>query len=283
MPNALLQTGPVEAILNSLSALEARDRTIEAEMRRCGKNMVYWFVGFGVSLILLMISFVLLLVTIGCLIGGIYWAKQRSNWAKQDMENRRLALAHHFFAMIGKDVPRKAKCGINLDFDGYRVHGKLLAEEKGGWQNPISRFKYEDTWFTARGLLYDGNRFRISITQTVNRKEKRKRKYTKVNERITEEVTLLLRVSAESYPGCAQLAQLLHTGEVNGLRITRAEVHKGMVRVACETSPGLQVSDRSGTRTIGQDTLANGDTLLRLFLYVYALLQQCRPQQAATG
>jgi hypothetical protein len=293
MPLAFSQTGTVDEILNGLRDLQKRDDLIEAQARLCGKKATRWGIGLGVCFVLGIISLVLSLlplfgvvfvVGIACLICMIYWIVQSSRWSAQDMEDRRLALALKFFEVLGRDVPKKAKCAVDINFDGYLQHGQLLEQQGGGWLNPITVKKFADTWFTARGRLSDGNQFRVSIEQVVRRKEKRKRKYTKVNERIVEEVTLALKISPESYPNWQQLAQTLTTGGVDGsLNVTRVQALDGIARIVGEMPMMVSNKGRYGTQTSGENHLATGDTLLRLFLYVYDKLQRCQAEQAASA
>jgi hypothetical protein len=288
MPITFTQTGRVEDILNGLRELQQRDDLIEEQVRVCGKQAGKFGWGCGVSFLLCFLAILLPFIAIltvpavvACLVGIIYWGVQRSKWAKQDMEDRRLALALQFFEVLGRDVPKKARCALEVNFDGYQNHGQLVEQQGGGWMNPVRTLKYADTWFTARGTLHDGNQFRIAVEQSVRRKEKRKRKYTKVNERIAEEVVLTLKISPESYPNHQKLAQMLTTGGMEGLRVTRAQVENGVARVVGETSLFVRNTGRAGAQTTtGDQHLATGDTLLRLFLYVYDKLQQCRAEQA---
>ena len=121
----------------------------------------------------------------------------------------------------------------------------------------------------------------MTITQNVRRKEKAKRKYTRINERVSEEVTLTLKVAPEYYRNCASLETALRPGEWQGLRITRVLAREGLVRVSCETAEALRRTDRTGTHHSQWDSLADGDTALRLFLYVYGQLENCRIPGAA--
>ncbi|MHB9025621.1 MAG: hypothetical protein ACYC7E_15870 [Armatimonadota bacterium] len=297
MPAAFARTAPVAKILEELRFLRSRDLFIEEQARLCGKTATKWWVGCGASFALLFfllivtsaaawlgaVAFVLIPIGILCLIFGIIWSTKCSGWKKQDMEDRRLMLAQRFLEVIGQDVPGRAQCSVGISFDHYKTHGKLVEKEGGGWLNPITRYKYQDTWFSARGRLYDGNRFRATIEQTIHRKEKAKRKYTKVNERVIEEVTLVLRVSQEGYPNWAQLAQALQPGVVEGVQITGVQVTNGSVRIKGKTPASIQRTGRAGTQSEGADNLASGDTLLKLFLYVYSQLQNCRAAQPASA
>ena len=215
------------------------------------------------------------------LVMGIISSIQYAKWKKENIEDRRLELVTQLFAVLGRDIPRRAKCAVNVSFDDYRTHGTQVSLDKEGMFGSLKRYKYEDTWFTARGMLYDSNRFKITITQNVHRKEKAKRKYTKINERIQEEITLLLKVSPESYPNVDRLAPALQATVFEGLQVTRMLAEGNLLRITCATPPATRLQGRYGTNASGWENLATGDTVLRLFLAVYGKLQECRATQAA--
>ncbi len=289
MPQTFAMTNNVEQIVNSIRSLQSQDAFIEEQVKVTGRTAGWWWAGLVASIILTFISLnnapSLVVVTLPaallCLIMGIIWSSRNAKCKKQDRENRRIELARTFFEVIGHDVPRRNQCAVSISFDDYRIHGQLVEKQKAGFFGSIRTFKYRDSWFSARGLLYDGNRFRLTIDQTIHRKEKAKRKYTKINERIEEQITLVLKVSAETYPNLPQLQ--LTPGKFNGLHITRTDVRNGMVRVRCETPQATTVKGRSGTQAWGYDNLADGATLLKLFVFVYSKLQDCRAAQAAPG
>jgi len=290
MPQPFSMVSTVEEILNAVQTLRARDNYVEAQVKEQGKKAVWWWVGFALSVILLIalassgvsyLAVIPVLTGILSLVMGIIYSARKAGWAKQDVEDRRLELVKQLFSVLGCDIPRRNKCAVNVSFDDYRTHGTQVSLEKSGWFGSLKRYKYEDVWFTARGLLCDGNRFKVTITQNVHRKEKAKRKYTKVSERFEEEVVLLLKVSPESYPNLANLEATLMPGEYDGLRVTRVLAQNGLVRITCATSPARRLQGRSGTNNSDWDNLATGDTILKLFLVVYGKLQDSRAPQAA--
>jgi len=289
MPQPLSLVTSVEEILAQVRSLEAHDKFVEAQVKEQGTKAVWWWVGFAVSFILLIVLanalpvlvFLPILGGILSLAMGIVYSARRAKWAKENIENRRLELTGQLFTVLGRDIPRRNKCAVNVSFDDYRTHGTQVELTKSGIFGGIKQYKYEDTWFTARGLLYDGNRFKVTITQTVRRKEKAKRKYTKITERFDEEITLLLKVSPETYPNIAGLAEALQPGIYDNLHVQRVLAQGNLVRITCATTTATRLRGRSGAQESGWDNLATGDTVLKLFLVVYAKLQDCRASQAA--
>ncbi len=284
MPTGINVSGTIDQHLKNLHDIERQDNIIEMQAAETQKQMLIWIIGAVVGLLLLMFLnsqgtvfvalgiIILLPCAVMSIITGIKW----SGLKKQDIEDRRIQLPLKFLGVLGRDIEINTPVTLNVDFQGYKVHGKLLEENKGGMLNPISTFKYADSWFGARGKLADGNRFNVSIKQNIKRKEKRKRKYTKVNERIDEDITLVLRISATRYPNWQQLNQLLSPGMHDNLQITRLHVAEDGIRLVCTTPETVNMRGRGGSNTTMGNNLADGDTLLRLFLYVYNQLEKCR-------
>jgi len=295
--NAFSQTGSVSEILSALRALQTRDDYVESEVKRTGGIATKWWLGCGGSALLAFLCIFLVgaiavvgvplliiavIAGIVCLVFGIKWSSLCGKWRAQDLDDRRMALGVRFLEVLGQDIPNKAKCTLAINFDGYLKHGKLVAEQRGREIYPIRLAKYEDFWFSATGRLHDGNRFRLSVEQVVNRKEKRKPKYTKVLERTADKVTLVMRIAPEGYPNWQQLAQTLQPGMADGLQIMRADVRDGIVRLVGLT-PLCERRSGRGEQVGGEENLATGDTLLKLFLYAYDKLQYCRPQAPGQG
>ena len=294
---AFSQTGTVAQILSGLRQLQSYDDYVEEQSRQCRNAATKWWLGCGGSLVVLIVSIVLtgiavifvgLLVLaavamIVCLVFGIMWSARSSKWGRQDLDDRRLALAAHFFQVIGQDVPPKAQCSLSVNFDGYLKHGTRVQDQKVQGQYPSRLMKYEDFWLSVSGKLLDGNRFRVAVEQIVRRKEKRKPKYTKVLERISDKITLVLRIAPESYPNWQHLAQTLQPGATTeGFQVTRAQVQDGVLRVVAVTPMYVCRSGR-GTSVSGTENQINGDTLLGMFLYAYDKLGHCRPQAGQGG
>ncbi len=284
MPTGINASGTIDQHLKNLHDIERQDKIIEAQAAETQKQLIWWILGAVAAVILLVIlgnsspglAPIGIIVLLPCVVMAIIVGIKLSGLKKQDIEDRRIQLPIKFLGVLGRDIETNTPVTLNVDFQGYKIHGVVLEQNKGNMLNPISTFKYADSWFGARGKLADGNRFNVSIKQNIKRKEKRKRKYTKVNERIDEDITLVLRISPTRYPNWQQLNQLLSPGMHDNLQITRLHVAADGVRLVCTTPEIHNRQGRGGSSTTTGATLADGDTLLRLFLYVYQQLEKCR-------
>lgn len=289
MPAPFTQAGTVLQLKDALGALCARDEQVEQQKalwsKKAGIGWVFVFVGFvgmiggGMSGLVPLIVLAALVFVVA-LVVAIVCAVRASRFAKEDCEDRRLELASGLLETVGQDVPSKASMNLDMSFDAYQTHGQLVSEDKQGGFYPVVARQYKDTWFRATGRLNDGNRFKLAVTQMAKRKEKRKPKYTKVSEQVYERISLMLRISPETYPGWSALRTLLAPGTAEGFQILRAQVdEQGIARIVARTPALVTRTGRYGTQTLSPGPLATTETVARLFMHVYERMQQCRGSQ----
>jgi len=196
----------------------------------------------------------------------------------KDLDNRKLETAMSVVARIGEDIPPESQCAITIDFKEYRKGGSLVSKS-GSWLTG-HEFLYVHPWLNFSGKLYDGNKFDVLVETYVKRKEKRKRKYTKVKEAFSEKATLTVRLNPEIYPDPAQVAGNISTGITPyGFEIKRAIGTDKALKVTLETGSSVIVHAR-GSMSGTLDKLLNGDRLLGLFIQTYAGIAKARPEGA---
>jgi hypothetical protein len=151
---------------------------------------------------------------------------------------------------------------------------------EGGWfGGKIHHQEFQDPWMRLSGRLQDGSAFRLSIEQCVKRKSKPKRKYTKITDRLQDEVTLMVRVPAEVYPHLARLQGVLHperlAGHV-GLHLEALQTEGETVRVKASTGTFTKQVLRYGSPETGQEHKIHSSKIVGLLAFVYAGLSHCR-------
>jgi len=266
----------VDSIKSRLDELMYYDRIIEKNL---GKARTFlWIAG-----ILTFLSFIFMLIGIPApfflvilflLLPALIY---HSTMTSRDLENRRIELGRALFNIIGQDIKPGSECFVEIDLQGYQKHGQMLDRESSGLFASSSRSRYVDKWFSTKGKLCDGNVFKISIEQSVKRSEKRKRKYTKVTETITESMKFILKVDRDSYPNISKISTLLSTAvTVAGLEIRKIQFSGGIVRLQAETAPYRSTKGRSGRVEQGIENLITGKTLVSLFVHFYRNLEKCR-------
>lgn len=193
---------------------------------------------------------------VGGLVGYFYFSRF-------DLPNRRVATALRFLRVIAADTPASETLSVEVDFRDYTVAPKTGAADAGG------KSSYSLTWLVVTGALADGNRYRVAATEDVARKTKRKRKYTKVRDRIRASVEVQVRLKPTMYGAAAPIVETLRgLPPPAGLRAAEVIARDRVVRATLECAPALQLTGRGGTQTT-QGTLLDGHTLLRAILWVY--------------
>lgn len=269
-------TGPVATILAELDRSAAEDA---ANVRR--RSRAKW--GIAGSILGLIVGFIvggtvpslggplILLSLVALIVCLVRYVRCR----RLDFEDRKRDIARQFFAVLAQDIPRKARCRVWLNGDGYLKHGQV-SDKTGGVFSNVKTASYEDPWGLLAGRLYDGSSFKVTVTQLVKRKSKSKRKYTKIRERHREKVCLALRPDEATYPGLSQLPAQLQGNSVDGMNITQAEVVGNVLRVAATTGVVPRFHGRSGWGDFDVQGLVTGQRLLDLLVFIYSKLATLR-------
>lgn len=286
MPKPFAQSGTVSELREALGGLRTYDQEMARQKALWGKRAGWVWLIVGIAFIGVVVAgmtgvaplVALLAVVIGVgLVVGIILSVKAGRFAREDLDDRRIEVASGLLETVGEDVPPKAAVHIEMSFEPYQQHGQLVDQQTSRNIYPIVESRYKDTWFQAKGRLADGNRFRLEVTQLAKRKEKRKPKYTKANEQLTERIGLMVRVSPETYPGWQGLRQSLQPGMLEGCQVVQAQVDdQGTVRIAARTPARVVRTGRYGSQTVSEGPLTTAETLAKLFVYVYQQMQNCR-------
>jgi len=277
----VVENGSLNVLMPKLMKIKDEDLLVEKKRKKwgwiAGISIIIGFLGFlaatvpGIPLL-----FIIPGIAVPCFVVAliIYILLVR-----RDLDNRKLDTALKFVEMMGQDVPDNANMAIFVDFGDYQSAGKLLSKE-GGMMS-VKEMSYEHPWFKCTGALYDGNRFEMEVVQCIKRKEKRKRKYTKVKEKIVEKATLSLKLNPRIYPSPETVAQQVTTGQLpQGFIVNRSLGRNRVLKIAAATPPAVIVNGRYGVSG-DYDNLFDGDKLLGLVIDAYSGLQKARPEEGA--
>jgi len=282
--NAYLFEGKVESTLNQLREAAAVDKISE---KKTSRYKLLALISFIMSVVCLLAATNShnywgfgLLVFIPLFIVGLIFS---SIHGKHDLDDRKLEAAIKFISVMAADIPSGSMPELAVDFRNYKNGGRLTSylKEGGFFQQKVYRYKYSHEWLRFSGELCDGNRFSLHVVDKVSRKEKPKRKYTKVKEHTVSKIVLSLSLSAKKYrdPSIA-VAKLDTKMSPPGLRIKAVRVHGKKLTAVFATSRQILLTDRYGTNDVGAEDLASGDLLLRAFLWVYDGLAAARSAAA---
>jgi hypothetical protein len=144
--------------------------------------------GLGLSPALALLMMVALGVT------AIVMIVLRFKYNKYDLDDRKLDTVAQFLEIIRADTGGGDAVELSVDFRDYLKGGTCLEAGGSGKSG-----KYSHPWLEVAGGLVDGTRYRIAVEERIGRKERRKRKYTKIKEKISAIVSIQLRLKAQRY------------------------------------------------------------------------------------
>lgn len=172
------RTAPVESHLAELGELFLHDKRVERKRRIL--HIVMWVVGVP-GFLFFTPSFGLSMLP---LLGFWLW---RRKLASGDLEDRRLHAARFVLETLAPEL-KPRPLAVRVDFGGYHKAPPRLDASRGSG-GP----SYERKWLSLQLPLLDGSAVSVEASTRLKRKERRKRKYTKVKERLVDELDIELR------------------------------------------------------------------------------------------
>jgi len=263
------------SLLQCLEVARADDSKAEARVRTYGKLMVACLLGAAASLFVGFFGLTLGLAPVlwlipGLLLVALLLAVLRWDTRRSDLDDRRLIAALRVIRMLQADTPVGSEAELHLDFRDYQKGGQKTGQQ-GRWYNAVRSKQYRHEWFRLTGALADGTRYRLAATDAVSRKEKRKRKYTKVRERYRGLIQLQLRLRPETCSDLSALATTLRGPPAPPKLHVRSTAARGRRLVATLAGTGTMTRVRGRYRPTqqGREYLVNGDMLLQTMLWAY--------------
>jgi hypothetical protein len=244
-------------------------------VRTYGKLMIACLIGAAASLFVgffgltLGLAGVLWLVP-SLLLAALVLAVLRWDTRRSDLDDRKLLAAFRVIRMLQADTPVASEAELHLDFRDYGKGGQKTGQ-RGRWYNSVRSRQYRHEWFRLTGALADGTRYRLAATDAVSRKEKRKRKYTKIRERYSGLIHLQLRLRPETRADLSALAATLRGLPAPPKLRVRSTAARGRRLVATLAGTGTMTRVRGRYRPTqqGREYLVNGDMLLQTMLWAY--------------
>ncbi|HXX93938.1 MAG TPA: hypothetical protein VEN81_09905 [Planctomycetota bacterium] len=185
---------------------------------------------------------------------------------RHDLDDRKLATALKFFQVLRADIPSGEPVDLRIDFRSHQKGGRMVSKEAGKAGSRIT--VHEHGWFAARARLADGNDVQVAVTSDIIRKEKPKRKYTKVSERWTDTVEIVAKLR-EVYGDPSAIAGALRSSPPpRGLSVRRVVGGDGRLRATFETQEFRRTSGRSSS-VAGEENRVDGDVLLGAMVWFY--------------
>ena len=266
---------PILPLLRRLQAAATADKAAEARASKQGKRagclgLLGFLSIFGVvfSMAELDLPWWLGLLPPSLLVAAIYFGVRAYRASRFDLDDRKLEAVTKVLRALRADADDDQNVNLTIDFRPY-VKGGELQEESGGRMSAVREKTYSHRWVELSSGLVDGTRYQLAVTDVIDRKEKRKRKYTKVKERIRSTISLQMRLKAAKYgPADAVAAVLQATPPPAPLSLKRVVAKGQNLSLALTTPAARRVSGRSRQEP-DPELLVSGDSLLKTFLWAY--------------
>lgn len=257
-------------LLRRLEEAQATDAVAERKVKLFGG------LGCGVGLLAVVTFFVLVDSGVSLLsfafpfalaVAAFYFLAKMGKHMDYDLDNRKLACAVGLLRMLRADTPTQADVVLDLDLREYGKGGEQVESRNEGSVS-IERFRHP--WLSLRGVLADGTRYQLSVAETVDKKEKPKRKQNKVKERTRGEVQLQLRPKPDRYgEPSAIVAAMKTTAPKPPLQLKKLRAAGPRIVAGFVTGQHVKISARRGSGEHGQENLVERDALLSALLWAW--------------
>jgi hypothetical protein len=233
------------------------------------------WIGFGCLGVVLTIAGVIAAINLGvwlavvpvvALVFCIVAFKKASGHGAHDLDDRKLASARRLISVLRADVPAGWPLGLEVDFRTYKDGGTVL--EQQGSRFGAKAAKYSHEWLILRANLADGSSVVATLADKVSRKEKPKRKRTKVAETFATRASVTVRLG-KRHGSAEAVAQRLTGTAPGGASSVLSLQGRGRVVHAVVAAPVAHRITNRGTSENNMDQLATGDTLLQTLHWLY--------------
>jgi hypothetical protein len=258
--------GTAQQLLAELERAHAQDKVAERQIALwrsvAGAGGALLLGGIVTIAFLTVLALVVIVLGVGLGVLGLVMASRKRRF---DLDDRKLGAARRVISVLQADIPVSWPLGLTLDLRPYTEAGPPV-EDCGD-----ARRRWEQTWLELRSNLADGCSVVALLRDEVSRKEKSKRKGTRVVERFASEATIRLRLARQYGEAEALVARLQSTPPVHGWSIRSCRGQGRALWLTVATPPGSRTTYRGST---GGDTssLADGDTLLQALHWAYGAI-----------
>jgi len=204
---------------------------------------------------------------------GIHWRR----WARRNIEDRRYLILQEIVRHLSCDMARDTPLKVTLNGNDYHKKEYLaVGDDKTVMVSGASAYRLP--WLSLSGQFVDGHRFTVAATQIVKRKERRKRKYTKVKESLQERVDLEVRCKPQKYARWNDLPVVLKNQKLTlPLEDWDLQVTGERVTLSGSMPRAVKVTGRGSTGSHEEGLLQSG-AILGLFALLYRALGEVRKQ-----
>lgn len=278
------QKATCNQLAQELAVVSAFDQEAERQSKRWGGWLAAYVVGtilsifavfFAANTKVMPVVIVVVVAAIACVFGAIYCGRHWLKWSRRNIENRRYELLSELIRLLSIDIGPQTPVEVVLNGNDYHKPEYLSVPMDGSF-SAAGTNAYRLPWLSVSGEFLDGNRFELTATQYVKRKERRKRKYTKVKEAVRERVEVELRCKRQRYSGWDRLPYVLRSIKLPlPLSSWDLQVNQDRVTLTGWTARGVTVTGR-GSHGSKDPGLLKLNAAVGLFTLLYRGLAEVR-------
>ncbi len=170
-----------------------------------------------------------------------------------DIEDRKLEMARTLVDTFKSELRKGRPIQVDIDFRGY-------------W-----RYESGDSWLTVKMVLENGVAAQLSASDSCKRKTRRKRKYTKIKDKIVE--TLVVRLTPPKGQSLdPAMAMDRRPISVGALKLRQARATPRAATFVFATGQIFRLKGRSGWNDGGYSQMPSGADAVRSMIASYHLL-----------
>ena len=278
-PVVFSRKATLATIRREIEALHTSDKAAEVKK----KKFTHWSMGLiGGAVLTLVVGAMLAGVTglpipflaFPLFIAGAITLILRSRAGRCDVDDRKLDVVRAILDTLGPEMHLKRPVGINLDFHGY--HRSKPVSKNLSWGSGTRVFAKR--WLHLSFCLLDGTAVAVHATSHVKRKSKAKRKYTKVKDRIVDEIDIYFKLGQgrQLEPDDAAARIRAAIPAATGLTIRAVSGKPRGAHVSLRTAPAMRFSGRGGWSQRDLTRLADGPKVVRALIGAYRGLSGAR-------
>lgn len=205
-------------------------------------------------------------VAAGLLVLTIVSFVLRSVFGRADVDDRKLDVPRHLLETLRSEILDKRLVKLWMDFGSYENAKKL--EDTTKWYNKTGTLRFVRPWLRMTFTLLDGTEVALHARTSCKRKQKQKRKYTKMKDTVIDEVSVFVKPPKDKSldPAAADRARAALSGGA-GVVPRGVKVKPRVLLATFRCGPGLRIRGRGGWSSQSLEALLDGRQALMLVLF----------------
>lgn len=279
-PLVVEEQGSPAAMLMRCQALHAADKVAER------RKKLYTGLGIG-ALALTFLSmfaagvsevFEIFFVALGAGVLAAVMFTLRVVFGRADVDDRKLHVVSHLVEVLRPELHKKRPVKMWVDFRGYE-RAKPQQDTTGFLRSSGSKV-FVKRWLRMTFVLLDGTQVALQARSTCKRKQKAKRKYTKIKDTVTDELEVFVRPPSNVAldPSATARVQGALRPPRGPMPVARGvKIKPRVLQASFRWGPGRRLRGRGGWSSTGLERLLDGDAALA------AVVATCRATRLAQG